>query len=236
MKNQKSNVLLNNYYDLIKEYTHEQCEKEKKHYKNNLESFENYSARQEQASLELGKKLLEGYSGVFAIIIDEFAAHHDQNAIQELIQGAEYFAAHSQKNTAVEDKTLREMFSYSPELIEKLYQMGVTFLERGQIDEASKVFSFINILDPGYSACWTMLGITLRRENQWEESLKAFDIALEIDEHNGLAYYHAAQCHKELNQMKEARQSLDRALKEISGKPQYAQLERIIRTEQTKNR
>jgi tetratricopeptide (TPR) repeat protein len=126
------------------------------------------------------------------------------------------------------------MFSYSPELIEKLYQMGVALLERGQIDEASKVFSFINILDPGYSACWTMLGIALRRENQWTESLKALDIALEIDEHNGLAYYHAAQCHKELNHMEEARQALDRALKEISGNPQYAHLERVIREDQSK--
>lgn len=231
MEEFKVDTILENYYDLVKKITHEQCELEKDHRQNDLETFEAYCARQEHFALEHAKNYVEECTKVLKVIIKELAARKEHSAIKELLAGAEHFLSVSNQK-ASKDTTLSELFAYSPEFIEKIYQVGLTCLERGHIVDASKIFSFIIILDPGYSSCWTMLGLSLKLEKHWTESLAALEMALEIDNHNPLAYFHEAGCYKELGRTEDARIALKNTLREIPYHPEYAHLERLVKLEQ----
>lgn len=224
------NELLNNFYAGVSKQTRELCEKEKDHRRDPLESFESFCTRQEQASAENAKSCIDEWMQAFRIIIEELSSAHDSQAIQELLEGAEQYIKlpHEQKN---EETTLKELFKYSQELVEKIYQVGRVNVERGHFAEASKVFALLITLDPGFSACWIMLGVALKMEKKWEESLEALDIAIQIDPHNPLPHLHAAGCFKELGHREKARQAYKKALDEILLQPKYAVLEKLVRLE-----
>ncbi|HEV8050870.1 MAG TPA: tetratricopeptide repeat protein [Parachlamydiaceae bacterium] len=230
----KNDTVMDNFYGLVKKITHEQCELEKDNRQNDLETYEAYCAKQEHIALENAKAYIEECTQVLQVIVGELSASKEFGAIKELLNGAKHFLSTPSNETQSEDKTLREMFSYSPEFLGKIYQVGLTCLECGHIVDASKVFSFLILLDPGYSACWTMLGLSLKLEKHWAESLAALEMALEIDRHNPLAYFHEAGCYKELGRSEEARVAYDRTLKELPTHPEYSHLERLVQMEKVK--
>lgn len=230
MENNQKLGLLNKFYNLVRQATHELCEKERDRHSS---SFESFCAKQEQEAAELAKGYIGECSQAFRVIMRDLSSHHDERAIQELVQGAERFVV-TMNESMTEDTVLNDYFGYNQELLEKIYQVGVRSLEHGNVEEAGKIFSLLILLDPGYSACWVMLGIVYKREKQWEQGLESLEIAIQMDRHNPTPYVHAASCYKELGRRKEAREALSTALKEIVGHPEYAGLEKMARLEQSR--
>jgi tetratricopeptide (TPR) repeat protein len=234
MKSLKNDNVLESCYDLIKELTHIQCESDRKHHQNGLEKFETYCARQEYAAVENAKNYAKECSIVLKLIVEELKNKHDEEAIREIAGGARHFLSEASKYARSDDKTMREMFSYSPELMGKIYHVGISFLEHNRNVDAIKVFSYLIMLDPGYASCWTMLGLSSKREKQWEASLIAFETALKIDSDNPLAYFHKAGCLAELGRSEEARKAYDKTLKVLPNHPEYAYLEKQVNIERRK--
>ena len=115
--------------------------------------------------------------------------------------------------------------------MEKIFQAGAHYLRIERYEDAARIFVFLNLLDPGYSACWLSLGIALKRMKRWAQSLNALTIAIKMDPHHPLPHFHAAACYKGLGLNKEAHDELKLAQKEAH-KIHNSELEKAITYEQ----
>ena len=119
MVSNRQENLLNKFYSDLNKKTREFCEKEKDQRENKLEPFEVYCARQEQQTAETAKSYINDCTHACQVIIGELSASHDYQTIQEFIQGAERFTD-TVSYAEEEEKTLREAFGYSNDLMEKV--------------------------------------------------------------------------------------------------------------------
>ena len=235
MPDNQIDQLKEEFYSQLSQKSRALCLAERERYTNSMESFDALCSRKEQEALNFGKELLEGESLAVRLIVNRFNAVQDQEAIEGLRQGAERLASAAliQKNHLNESTLVNDIAGYSPTLMEKIFQVGVHYLNEGQYENAAKVFGFIILLDPGYSACWLSLGLSLKLVKNWEESLEALEIAHKMDSHNPFSYFHEAACYKELGRKKEAQEALKIASQEALKNPKYAALLKAINKEES---
>lgn len=237
MKKTQSKDPMDKYYALISKGVRAECEKERGHHTKSLESFEAYCAKKEKEVLDFSKGLVEVYQKAIGLVLEGFTSQQDKESIQEMQKGAKHFSSMLSKHTETDlpnllrGKVLNEFFGYRPELLEKIYQTGLHLLGQNRYDDASKVFGFLILLDPTYSANWISLGVSQKLMHHWEDSLRTLEIAMKMDEHNPLPYYHAAECYKELGRNKESHEAMKTAKKEAHKNSDYAALEKVIASE-----
>jgi tetratricopeptide (TPR) repeat protein len=231
MQDDNVTTLLDNYYGLVKEIVTEKNEQEKG-VRQGIETFDQYSQRQEAEALNEANHYLAACQENVKMIVDEFTKNNQPEGIQELNQGAQNFISWLSKSTKQADVTLREIFGFSQEFMSKVYSMGLDFLSKNETDKALKTLKFLITLDPTYEIYWIMYGLSQRFQNNETESLKAFEIAAQLDQKNPIVHLLMAQNYKSAGKIDEAKQYLDSAAKEIVNFPDKLGLEELIKTEQ----
>lgn len=237
MKHKKQN-LANRLEELNERKIEEICEPQESHQKG-LESPAAQFERQKQQIKDFYKNCTDSMSQAFQIIIEKLVAANDFETINELLQGAKRLKNQISKLSDQEildfsyldNQNLASLCGYNEELINKLYQIGVTCLESKDLSHAAKIFTLIILLDPGYSSVWITLGITLEQEKKWNEALDIFDIAISLDAENPLPYWHKAICYKESGLKKEAKKAQDEAHAKALADAKYAEFAESIKNE-----
>lgn len=221
------------YYSAISKQTREISEMEKNTGKVH-EPFNTYIDRKEKENLAVGKDLLESLKQSIQLVFDYFDQQKDNASLKEIRKKMLHFASHvsNKQESGLQNGFINDFVGLDKEMIEKIYQAGLHYLNLGDNPAAARVFTFLNLLDPGYSVGWLSLGMALKRLNVWKQSLQALDMSLKIDPSNPLAYYMAAQCYKELGLKKEAKEALKKAHEEAR-KQHNNELEKAIAHEKS---
>ncbi len=226
MKNSRY-TLQEQFYGSITAAVDKQCEMERENYVEGLEPFEIYRSRQEIEAMQAGSAALLAWTQAFRVIFAEFELASDSVATNELIAGIERIKNFD--TSVVQSQTLADCCKFTPELLEKIHQVGWRSYEHGHFSDAAKVFSIINVFDPGYSVNWAALAAALIAENHYAEAINACTIATSLDPHNAVAYLYAARCHKALGEGNDAQKALKNAASHAVAK--YAYLLDVIQTE-----
>ena len=109
------------FYNEIKQATHAYCVKEQGQFQGGLESFDQYTQRHENQSVETVKEYIETCKQSFQLILSELLAARDEAAIQELIQAVNRVKAGIQNTDENKHATLKNIFGLSTALLEKIY-------------------------------------------------------------------------------------------------------------------
>lgn len=112
------------------------------------------------------------------------------------------------------------------EKIEDAYSFAYEFYRQGFYKEARELFSFLTIADMGSLRHWMGLGATLQMEKNHEGALRAYSLAiiLEESETDPFPHVHAAECLYSLERVEEALQLLDNAEKIAAKDSKYKKL------------
>lgn len=229
------------FYQTIKELVHKRCEKTWDPSKEGLEPFAIFCARKELEAMEQGEACVQQVAQAFQLIIEGLTAAGDEQTLRELMQGLERYQAwmgrlkeeSSPANTTEEEpQVMRTLFGLSEEVMEKMYQVGVTAFRQGRLEDASAMMRILLVLDPGFSAIWVALGIVLKAQKRWQESLDFLTMSSQMDQENPIPHLHEAGCYKELGKPQEAQQAIHKALESAAAHPEYRELVAVIKEEQ----
>src|ERR1700722_4437856 len=139
--------LQHKFYELVSKPVLEFCKEAEKNKVFDLEPFEVYVARKEYETLSQAQLYLEECKHAFQIVLGEMAANERFEELHQIIQGVEQVKSslltpqgeEYLKGLAKQGKTLAEAFGYSPDLMEKIYQIALSSSHRGHLEDAIKV-------------------------------------------------------------------------------------------------
>lgn len=126
---------------------------------------------------------------------------------EEHRQKGEYLSAEHrfQKALAVDVNNVRANFG-----------LGLTYLERGEVDKADNIFDRLVRLDaafaPEHKHLFNEFGINLRKNKMYDQALSYYSRALSLSKGDEHLHYNIARAHFEKSQLAEAASHLDIAL------------------------
>jgi tetratricopeptide (TPR) repeat protein len=229
--------LQSKYCELVALEAEKYCAKEKRHYQSTLETFDVYSERIKHEAIDFGKAYIDHINEAFSIVLQEFAKNNEQAAINELRRGLEHFQSKFEEILEKQvhiDQSYAQLFNFSPQLLDKIYHLAAEHYKKKELSIAKKIISLLLQLDPGYSASWICLGMILKDEEHWEQSLDPFRIAAKLDPENPLPLLHMAGSCLALERKDEALTDLRRALELAAAQPKYADLVGKIKEQERK--
>jgi len=104
--------------------------------------------------------------------------------------------------------TLREAKGITDAELEALYAMGVDFYKARKYAEARKIFRFLAIMHHTSSRFWTALGSVDQATKNYDNAIKAYQVAAFFDLHYPNPQYHAAECFRAKGDLANARCAL----------------------------
>jgi tetratricopeptide (TPR) repeat protein len=133
---------------------------------------------------------------------------------------AEFYSAEFEFDTAI---------SVNPKSVRGNYGKGKALLERGEVEEAEKVFeglSDINELyDKMHKHTFNLLGIDLRKMGKFDEAIRNYQKAISMDPADEVLHYNIAHAYYKKRQIKEAVKHLKQAL---AIKPNFVEGKRFL--------
>lgn len=133
----------------------------------------------------------------------------DLQAIREQMKGGE---------------TFQEIIGYTPEAMEKFYQIACKLFERQEYEKSANAFVFLTTLNPMVHGYWLGLGMSEQLDGGYQGALLAYAMAILTNVENPIPYYHSASCYQLLDDRENALCSLEMAIKCAEGKEEYVGL------------
>lgn len=120
-----------------------------------------------------------------------------------------------------EGKVLQEIIGYSPETMEKFYQIAYKLFQHQQYQEAADAFIFLTTLNPYVFNYWLGLGMCEQLCGKFDGALIAYATSILINVTNPIPQYHSSACYKALNDSGNAIASLELAILYAGEKPEF---------------
>lgn len=91
----------------------------------------------------------------------------------------QFIQSHTEEDEENKEKPIlfQEMFGFSDETLLHVYDLGVSLIGKGKIQDASVVFIFLTTLAPHVSSYWIALGVCYQELNRYQEAIMAFSAA-----------------------------------------------------------
>lgn len=121
-------------------------------------------------------------------------------------------------------KTIQEMIGFSQQTMHKFYSAACRLFEKQKYEEASDAFIFLTTMNPFVHSYWLGLGMSEHMIEAYSEALLAYNMAIVVDKTNPISYYHAASCHRALNDVEKALISLNHSIHAAGNNETYAQI------------
>ncbi len=125
-----------------------------------------------------------------------------------------------------EGKVLQEIIGYTPETMEKFYQIAYKLFQHQQYQEAGDAFIFLTTLNPYVYNYWLGLGMSEQLCNKFDGALIAYATSILIKVENPISHYHSATCYTALKDYGNAIASLDLAIMYAGDHPEYASIKK----------
>lgn len=125
-----------------------------------------------------------------------------------------------------EGKVLQEIIGYTPETMEKFYQIAYNLFQHQHYQEAGDAFIFLTTLNPYVYNYWLGLGMCEQLCNKFDGALIAYATSILIQVENPISHYHSATCYEALNDPGNAIASLELAIMYAGEKPEYETIKR----------
>lgn len=100
--------------------------------------------------------------------------------------------------------TLQQATGISDAFLEEMYSLAHAHYEQGNYKESLSLFQFLAGCAPSNFKFMLGLAANLHQMGEYEEALRGFTVALQIDESNPLPIYYMADCFMRLGNEKEA--------------------------------
>jgi|GEM_PF-4703386 len=110
-------------------------------------------------------------------------------------------------------ETLQQIFGYSDELMESMYQATRQIFSQGEYKKAKDAFTFLSALNPAVATYWLGLGVSTMQLEEYEEAIKYLTCAIKLEKNDAYAYYYLAGCRLFLMQFEEGKDALLRGEK-----------------------
>lgn len=123
-----------------------------------------------------------------------------------------------------EGKNLQEMLGISDELMQKLYESALSYLNSGQYDEASDCFLFLAALNPLESNLWLKAGNADHALRRFSDALDSYSFAILCDADDPFPHYYSAQIFYALEEYEQAQESVEICLELIDEHPDFSPL------------
>ncbi len=120
---------------------------------------------------------------------------------------------------------LQEMFGFSNETLLHVYDLGANLLEKGIIQDARVLFTFLTTLAPHVSSYWIGLGVCLQELNKKEDAIIAYGAANFLDPMEPAPLFYILECYMALKETDKAKLEVDELKKVL---PNLEKSERAI--------
>jgi type III secretion system low calcium response chaperone LcrH/SycD len=131
---------------------------------------------------------------------------------------------HALTQMIVEQKTLKDIYGFTPAMLEVVYQYGYTLFKAGKYQEALLAFDYAKRLDPLDTRYPFSLAASHHYLKHYAEAAENYKICTTLDPSNPLPYFHAYDCYLKIGDLSSARDAIQHAVKAAEKQPQYAQL------------
>jgi type III secretion system low calcium response chaperone LcrH/SycD len=109
---------------------------------------------------------------------------------------------------AEEEKTLKELFQFSPELMARVYEIAFLLYQEKNLTGAINVFSFLCTVNPFVYEYWYGLGVAYQADRSFDQGIWAYSMAA-VCNLNPLPHLRSAECYMLLNDKTQALGALD---------------------------
>ena len=127
---------------------------------------------------------------------------------------------------------LQEMFGFSNETLLHVYDYGANLLEKGSIQDARVIFTFLTTLAPNVSSYWIGLGVCLQELNNQVDAIIAFGAANFLEPMDPAPLFYILECYVALKENDKAKLEVDELKKVI---PSLEKDERTIWVQKINN-
>lgn len=115
-------------------------------------------------------------------------------------------------NSIGESTFAKDIINLSDEVLDKYYAISRKLLSEKRYKEAAKAYTFLTFLTPLHSSFWLGLGIAEQSQEDYNEALAAYMMAIETNPDNLAPYANCAQCCIALNENSTAKRLCEKAL------------------------
>lgn len=107
--------------------------------------------------------------------------------------------------------SLADSWGISSDTLATFYDIGTKLYQEDQLEEAASVFTFMSSLDNYNHQVWLSLGLCHLRLQEWHQAVQAFTMASVMIPEDPLPYLYTIDCYLALNDMPNAKASLEMA-------------------------
>ncbi len=112
----------------------------------------------------------------------------------------------------LEKGSIAAVLEISDRSVTKLYLLGLAILEREEYDAAADAFYYLSIISPFISSHWLRLGNAEQGRGNITSALHSYSVAMDLDIDDPFPFIYAAQCHRDLKNIKMAKKCLKMAV------------------------
>lgn len=131
---------------------------------------------------------------------------------------------HALMQMIVEQKTLKEIYGFTPAMLEVVYQYGYTLFKAGKYQEALLAFDYAKRLDPFDARYPFSLAACHHYLKNYAEAAENYKLCTTLDPSNPLPHFHAYDCYLKTGDLSSALDAIQQTVKTTGQQPQYTQL------------
>jgi tetratricopeptide (TPR) repeat protein len=160
------------------------------------------------------------------VIIDYLNLHENDSqadqVVREVSESMSYFKAFKEKvdeeNISIMDwvekndptaRTWSLFYGVSDETMLYLYKIVRENFNQKKYTQAKDLLQLILVFAPGISSYWNALGFCFQQEGLFDEAIKKYLIAKEMDPEDLETYFYLARCYKQQNDLKASQEEID---------------------------
>lgn len=111
-----------------------------------------------------------------------------------------------------EGKHLQDILGFTPSMMAEFYEAASRLFEKQMYSESADAFVFLSTLNPRIDSYWIGLGMSEQMNNNYNDALIAYSMAILLNGRNPLPHYHSAACYYGLKDDVNTRVCLEMAL------------------------
>lgn len=136
-----------------------------------------------------------------------FVPPEEFSKIQTEIQNApEHFINYLQSEGDAEKIVLLQaLFGFSNETLISAYRLAADLVEKGHMEDALAIFTFLSTMAPHVTSYWIAQGVCLQSLNRNEEAIAAFTAANLLNPTDPVPLTHLVECHLSLKDHEKAK-------------------------------